>query len=113
LRSHCHADRVEALPDDEAREPAEAMLKLLGPAFEVSFRQHQGPHPARAGARSAGRARSVRRTQSSQWVAALRLDLFAAYRIASALRHLPPMEGKRDRHGIRTGEHQGTDDGDN
>jgi len=36
----CADADVEPLPDDEMREQATAMLKLLGPAFEVSFRRH-------------------------------------------------------------------------
>jgi hypothetical protein len=36
----CEQASVEPLPEDEAREQARALTKLLVPAFAVSFRQH-------------------------------------------------------------------------
>jgi hypothetical protein len=36
----CEQAGVEPLPPDEAREPAEALTRILQPAFKVSFRQH-------------------------------------------------------------------------
>jgi hypothetical protein len=36
----CREAGVEPLPPDEAREQAQVLMRLLVPAFEVSFRQH-------------------------------------------------------------------------